>query len=246
MDEKNISINYRQGVIYKLTTIDDISLVRNTAYDSVYREKGLLLPAGKSVHEIRYILFRLLLNPDNELCELINKYTHSFSSSYIIGLQLRVGGKMRNRVDHVFKDTQSVKHIVDSLKELIDREKSRQNVTVFISTDSDTRLEYIKNYLAPTPVVYVKEYMIGHSASRHALQNYTEWIASTKRAIVDMMILKDCDYLITSWASSFGETVRDLQQSYGLDVNVDYFLRQRGLSCSVFHRAKPLGEYTVM
>ena len=126
------------------------------------------------------------------------------------------------------------------------QENKRHNVTVFVSTDSEKRLEYIRNYLAPTSVVYVKEYMIGHSASKHALQNYTEWIASMKRAIVDMMILKECDYLITSWASSFGETVRDLQQSYSLDVNMDSILRQRGLQCSVFHRTKQVGNYTVM
>ena len=63
---------------------------------------------------------------------------------------------------------------------------------------------------------------------------------------MDMMILKECDYLVVTRYSSFGGTAIDLQQSYSLDVSVDSVLRQSGLRCSVFHRKKPLGNYTIM
>ena len=242
---RNLTSLSRWNVVYGLTTIGDLSVVRNTVFDAVYLKNGLLPSKGTNYHDIHYILYRLLLNPNPELCAVVNNYTSSFSSSYVIGFQLRVGGKMRNRMDNTFKSPEAVNLTIDGVKEHIRRLNGKQNVTVFVSTDSDSTLQLIRTRLAPTPVVSVAEYMIGHSASRHA-RNYTEWIASTKRAIVDMMILKECDHLVTTRGSSYGGTAIDLQQSYGMEVEVDSFLKQRGLVCSVFHRTKPVGSYEVV
>lgn len=244
--DRNYSIIKENNAIYRLTTIVDLALMRNKEYDLVYQRKGLLSYTNQSFHDIHYILYRLLLNPNTELCALINRYITALSSSFVIGIQLRVGGKMRNRMDHVFKDPYALNQTINTLKERVNTLSGERNATVFVSTDSDSTLALLQKSLFPIPVVYVKEYVIAHSASIHAHHNYTEWIAATKRAIVDMMILKECDYLVVTSYSSFGGTAIDLQQSYSLDVSMDPILRQNGLRCSVFHRKKPLGNYTML
>ena len=244
--DSNTSIIKERNAVYRLTTIADMALMRNKDNDLVYQRKGLLTYSNQNIHDIHYILYRLLLNPNAELCALINQYISSLSSSFVIGIQLRVGGKMRNRMDHIFKDSNAVNQTINSLKERINALSEERNVTVFVSTDSDSTLALLQKSLFPIPVIYVKEYVIAHSASIHAHYNYTEWIGATKRAIVDMMILKECDYLVVTSYSSFGGTAIDLQQSYSVDVSVDSVLRQSGLRCSVFHRKKPLGNYIIL
>lgn len=89
----------------------------------------------------------------------------------------------------------------------------------------------------------VKEYAIGHSATSRVKRDNVLWEKATKRAIVDVMILKECDTLLVTRGSTFCNLSIYLQQSYGLDVTLEPFLKRRGLNCSVFSKRRQVGSY---
>ena len=63
---------------------------------------------------------------------------------------------------------------------------------------------------------------------------------------MDMMILKESDYLIFTKKSSFGRFSYELQQSYANPMSVSSFLKQRGMNCSVFYQRQHVGEWTAL
>ena len=111
-----------------------------------------------------------------------------------------------------------------------------EDVYLFVSTDSDYVLRYIREQFKNCRCVYsTNEYKIGHSAfGSTKLYSKKRWREATKRAIVDLMILKDSDYLVITRKSSFGKFAYELQQAKRSPVEVHSFLKRRGLQCSVF------------
>ena len=192
--------------------------------------------------EIHAILLRLLFNPSPELCELINSYTKQFSNAFVIGLQFRMGGKLANADDAVFLRKKQVVKVVEEVKTMIKNRPSTQPVIVFISTDSLSIRKYVVNAFAPpVKVMYVKEFDVGHTAIIYNRGMKSAWESIMKQTIMDMMVLKECDYLFVTAKSSFGKLAVELQQSYKMPVSVEWFLNKRGLQCSVFHRKKAVG-----
>ena len=67
------------------------------------------------------------------------------------------------------------------------------------------------------------------------------------RAVLDMFILKDSDYLIYSQGSSFGWISAELQQTFNNEVSSEEFLKRKGLKCSVFSQRTQAGEsFTIL
>lgn len=61
---------------------------------------------------------------------------------------------------------------------------------------------------------------------------------------MDLMLLKESDYLIYSRKSSFGKFAHELQMASSNQLDVNSFLRQQGLQCSVFHDRDSVGTST--
>lgn len=127
---------------------------------------------------------------------------------------------------------------------------SPENVTVFISSDSDFAIRKMKKALrwkGRSMVYVVDDYPVGHSAEGKTAKRKKElWESYTKRAIMDLMILKESDYLIYSRKSSFGKFARELQMAYQNPVDVDPFLKQQGLQCSVYFSRSSVGSSTYL
>ena len=204
---------------------------RNTGFNITVRKR-----------ELHTVLLRLLLNPAPDLCQLINSYTEQFANAFVIGLQLRMGGKLVNAKDAVFLTKMRMVKTVEEVKAMIKKRNSTQPVIVFVSTDSLKVRQYVvKAFAPPVRVMYVKEFVVGHTALQFKKRMSVSWDDIMKQAIMDMMVLKDCDYLVATAKSSFGGMAVELQQSYGMPVSVDWFLREHGMSCSVFNRKKSVG-----
>ena len=249
----------KQKATIPLPSDSPIDITVTTVYDAVTRiHSGVIddklkligfLPSASTVgvyermREIHSILYRLLLNPSFELCSVVNSYTRLFKEKHSICVQIRMGGNMSNTKDGSFMNMTRVMGVVSELKKLLSLRNDSKAI-LFISADSSSTVDFFKESLHDIRIISVKEYSIGHSATAFGIRgNKQQWEQATKRAIVDLMILKECDHLIITRGSSFGDLAADLQQSYSLSVTLEPFLREKGLKCFSFHRRKTVGVF---
>lgn len=227
------------------STYADITMssLNPTMYASSLQQLGLLPTANLPIREetlgwsLRSIWLRLLFNPNPSLCSIINNHLTILHKRYLIGMQIRLGGQKANYVEREMlgiKGLRNAVHIVEN--HLKETGKTGKDVYIFVSTDSDYAARYIRKQFAYCHCVYtVKEFEIGHSAfAAKQRSNKKKWRRATKRAIVDLMILKDSDYLVYSQKSSYGKFAHELQLAKTSPIHVEPFLKQHGLKCSVF------------
>lgn len=228
-----------------LSTYSDLTLstLSPKLYAARFQRMGLL-PAGDAPVDattmgmsVRSIWLRLLFNPTQSLCSIINRHLAILHQRYMIGLQLRVGGGRANFAEKEMLDWKGVGNAIQLVKDHMAKANlGSKDVYLFVSTDSDYVARYIRKVFKSCHCVYsANEYKIGHSAFGSTKQySKKRWREATKRAIIDLMILKDCDYLVVTRKSSFGKFAHELQQAKRSPVEVHSFLRSRGLQCSVF------------
>ena len=195
----------------------------------------------------RSALLPILLNPQKYLCEVVNKHLRILKKRKLIGVQMRLGGSKANYNEKMFLGPHCISRFVERVEHYIKiRNWDREQVYVFVSTDSSYALKEIKKRLDTndTKIVYsVKEWKIGHSALGKS-QSYGEKLRDSfmNRAILDLLILKESDYLIYSHGSSYGQMAYELQQSYRYPVHAYKFLQTQLKTCSVFHKRSTFGE----
>ena len=231
------------------TVYDAVTRIHSDAVDDKLRSIGFLPSVAaigeyERMKEIHSIIYRLLLNPSFELCSVVNSYTRLFKDKYSIGVQIRMGGNMSNTKDAAFMNMTRVMGVADEIRRLLSL-KNESNAVLFVSADTSSIVDYFRESLNSIRIISVKEYSIGHSASAYGNRgNKQQWEQVTKRAIIDLMILKESDHLITTSGSSYGDLATELQQSYGLQVTLEPFLKEKGLKCSVYNRRKGVGVYS--
>ena len=196
--------------------------------------------------EVRSIWLRLILNPNEELCNIINKHISILKQRYIIGLQLRLGGRKANYHERPMISQDGMKNAERKIFQHVSEKNLKwSDVYIFISSDSDYAVKTITKDFTfnNVSVVYsVNDFEIGHSAhAKTARKGKSKWSSFTKRAFIDMMILKESDYYIYTTKSTFGGIAMELQQAYGSDVNVLDYLYSKGLKCSVYHKRDFVG-----
>ena len=228
-----------------LSTYSDITLssLSPKLYAAQFQKMGLL-PEGEEPVDaiamgmsIRSIWLRLLFNPTQSLCSIVNRHLAVLHQRTMIGIQLRVGGSKANYAEKEMLNWAGVEKAIQLVRDHMMKENLRsEDVYLFVSTDSDYVLRYIREQFKNCRCVYsTNEYKIGHSAfGSTKLYSKKRWREATKRAIVDLMILKDSNYLVITRKSSFGKFAYELQQAKRSPVEVHSFLKRRGLQCSVF------------
>lgn len=243
----------RSAVI--ITTYSDVSstYLNPKFYQKPLEEAGIL-PISDSFYSpstlglyFKSVILPLIMNPQPHLCKVINKYIDFFSQKRMIGIQMRLGGKKANHPEKLFLGPKCVDLFIKRVNNVIQEKGwNREDVAVFVSTDSTFALEAVEkafNTDNQTLVYSVKEFAIGHSAlAKTAVYSEKMRNAFMNRAIVDLLILKESDYLIYSQGSSYGQMAYELQQAYRYPVSPDYYLKTRKLQCSVFHPKKEFGE----
>ena len=226
-------------------------------YAQPLQRAGLITPGGAAKNgravglEMRQTLLRLLFNPSQELCEITNAYIRALQQKTVIGVQLRLGGQRANYVERQMMPTDTIDTVVQRVQYFLRKKKlGFGDVSVFLSSDSDYALNRLRKYFQQQKaflVTTVAEFAVGHSAQAKSSNRGKErWAGFTKRAIVDMMVLKESDFLIYTKKSSFGKFAHELQQAYANPMDVSRFLKQRGLNCSVFHERAYIGEASAL
>ena len=80
-------------------------------------------------------------------------------------------------------------------------------MVLFVSTDSNRVLSLLKERYA-IPIVTSNYYSIGHSTALRGGVSETLY-----RAMIDLRVLANCDHLLTTYTSSFGNTASYLSHS---------------------------------
>lgn len=238
-----------------LSTYSDITskFLLSKFYQRQLTEFGIIPNITKPYKDIvmgihfRSALLPVLLNPQKYLCEAVNKHLRILRKRKIIGVQMRLGGTKANYNEKVFLGPHCITRFVERIEHYIKiRNWNRENVYVFVSTDSSYALKEIKKQLNRngTNIVYsVKDWKIGHSAlGKSSKFGEKQRDSFMNRAILDLLILKESDYLIYSHGSSYGQMAFELQQSYRYPVHAYKFLKSKLKTCSVFHKRTTLGE----
>lgn len=232
-----------------LTTYSDFTSRSLTPqfYKNTLLENGLIsgnysseIRMGK---EVRSVWLRLLLNPCQSLCVIINNHIQVLRERTIIGLQLRLGGQKANYVEKEMLPVEVLSRVVSLVwRYLKDHSLQLKDVYVLVSSDSDYAIRRIRKAF-PSSTYVANDFPVGHSAEAK-IRKAGAWELYTKRAILDLMLLKESDYLIYSRKSSFGKFAHELQMATSNPLDVNSFLLQQGLQCSVFHSRNSIGTST--
>ena len=150
---------------------------------------------------IRRDILRLFLNPSENLYnQLDNERKSLIQYDHMIGLQLRMGGKLADSPEHYIGIPFSrIDDVISQVKSYIAMKHWENNVQLYISSDSSFIINHIRNktkdYL---PVIESLLYKHGHSL---ASKNY---ISVMNKVISDFYYMSLCDYVFVTWPSSMG------------------------------------------
>lgn len=197
--------------------------------------------------EFRSLMYRLLINPDFSMCSAINSHLTKLHTRTMIGIQLRHGGTTANYHERRIQGDYAMNVALNEVAKYMNSHGlNRNNTYLYISTDSNVVLEKIKRVVSETGVDFVyhmDDYSIGHSATgKSGRLGKNVWNSFYHRALMDMFILKDSDYLIVSQGSSFGRIASELQRTYDNEVSSEAFLKQKGFNCSVYSQRTKAGQ----
>ena len=201
-------------------SLNEDSVMRDARLDPhfIYTEhnRRLLIESGimtanETWEEYRRMILRTLLRPNKEVRNAIreiNSIVHQ--RLFSIGVHIRTGGLLANdcegtsMVDN--KTLESVPHRIEALRErLTDKPK---DVVVFVSSDSDQAIAYLKRNLHPDyRIVTSTQYTRGRTTSARASAD------KVKGALLDVFVLADCDALLTTKGSGFSMIASEMSSS---------------------------------
>ena len=91
-----------------------------------------------------------------------------------------------------------------------------EKVVIFLATDSKEVYTLLSRKYR-LPIIMASYYSVGHSAELRGYGN----IDYINRAMIDLQVLSNCDYLLTTFTSSFGNTASYLSHSLN-KIIMDY------------------------
>lgn len=247
------NLSHQQSLCYVYYSDITDRHVNVSLYRSILESNGLIpvVPGEVSASwvgaEFRSLMYRLLLNPDWAMCTRINKHLAELHKRTLIGIQLRMGGRLANYHERPMQGRYAVNVALNEVALFMKRRGlNRNNTFLYISTDSSKVLNLISHIVTSTGIDFVypmNEYSIGHSSTaKSRKKGWDKWSSFYHRAMMDMFILKDSDYLIWSERSSFGQSAAGMQKAFDNEVSSDEFLKSKGMQCSVYSMRKRAGE----
>ena len=242
-----------------IRTFSDVtsSFIDPKRYQQLLESFGLLPETGVVDTRLfigkmmRSALLQVLLNPEPTLCEQINHHIQILKQRHLIGVQIRTGGQLANFKERSILGAFAVNHFANAVIRYMKENRLKpEDVYLYVSTDSDAvnrEMRRIFGAYNETMVYTISDYRIGHSSSRKSFSRSNQgkdWESFSNRALMDLLILKESDYLVFSEGSSYGQFAHEVQQTYTSPVNADDFLKKRGLQCSVYHHRSKAGKAT--
>lgn len=156
--------------------------------------------------QVRQLLTRSLFRLTTNLIQKSSSVIDDLGNRTSIGLQIRTGGKLANHPeDTAFFTEDTLDRIVDTVESII--QTISGEVVLFLSTDSNKVYHKLREAFS-VPIVVTRYYVIGHSSY---IRGGTQ--ENLYRALIDLRVLAYCDYLVTTFTSSFGSTASYLSHS---------------------------------
>lgn len=255
---KPVSFYYRYQSL-NLTTFSDMTsvFINPSFYKDLFQKAGIIPPMNVNPSSIymgqmfRSAMLRVLLNPEEELCHRINGHIEKLKKRHMIGIQIRLGGPESNYKERPIQGRFVVNHFANEVIRYMKREKFKpQDVFVYISTDSDIILKQMTTLfqgIHPDMVYSVSDFRIGHSAiAKTFTGDGDKWKEYNSRALMDLMILKESDFLVFSQGSSYGQFAHELQQTYNNPISPKEYLSAKGLKCSVYYHRQAAGKARII
>lgn len=251
--------HFYRGPVVNLTTYSDITsaYISPKLYQTLLRDNGLVpsLPSLASPEYlgkmVRSAVLKLIMNPAHDMCVLVNRHLAKLRQRHVIGLQIRNGGWKANYRERSIQGRYTIPHFYNEvIRYLKHSNLTPHDVYVVIATDSTSvaqELTTLFQELEPTMVYPIDDFKIGHSAPGKTFHGAGKnWKAFNDRALLDLLILKESDFLVFSQGSSFGQFAHELQQAYNNPISANAFLQEKGMTCSVFNRVKGAGKARMM
>ena len=192
----------------------DARLPSNYIYNEHNRRRLIdsgIMTANETWEEYRRMILRTLLRPNKEVRNAIremNSVVHQ--RLFSIGVHIRTGGLLANDCEGTSmidnRTLETVPDRIDALQEKL-TEKPK-DVVVFVSSDSDRAITYLKRHLHPDyRIVTSTQYARGRTTSARASAD------KVKGALLDVFVLADCDALLTTKGSGFSMIASELSSS---------------------------------
>lgn len=162
---------------------------------------------------LRNSLSRILFQPSDSICRFVKNYTLELRNhaNHLIGYQMRFGGTVANHQEpSQFLLEKDVQMFYRSSQMYMHRNHlGLKDVSIFVSTDSDVMANRVLSFYHNESVFTMPGTTRGHS-SPNALNIYKE-SKYLENTIKELFILKNCDHLVTTMYSSFGDFVQVLR-----------------------------------
>ncbi len=151
-------------------------------------------------YELLHYAYQVLFINTDVFMATLDQWRPQFRK-HRIGVQFRTGGKLANtREGAGYLDLGDIPLCVKTIREYCQMMNYTMDVvTIHVSTDSDDVLKVFQREFADS--VFIPPF---HSVS------HTSFVMSRKRfegyysALIDIALLRECEYLILTWWSSFG------------------------------------------
>lgn len=168
----------------------------STIWETIFNDtKG-----GPGLWNVRRTLLRMVLNPQPSLrAKFFKERSQLLKLNHTIGLQLRMGGQLANKKEkYEGVPLDRIDQVIDQVSQVIQAKNWTGQAQLFISSDSSSVIEIIKNKTHNLfPVVSSQLFMKGHTAM-------TRSINIKQSVLIDMYYMSMADHVIVTWPSSLG------------------------------------------
>lgn len=207
--------------------LTDLSCVvfDNPRYLAVLRELGFDVPAQTEASDtvnyeshlrIRSQIARLLFSPIPEIAYLAEQNVQAWKrqqqGQHIVGIQLRTGGYVASTHESErFLFMSSLSLLYEEVSHLMKKNGwSADDTTLFVSSDSGIVMRAVQqHYESQIRVVNTAGYRQGHSSP---YKNAGKHFVYLKRAILDLLLLSNSDFVLYTHKSSYGKLAMRLSQ----------------------------------
>ena len=182
---------------------------------------------------LKNAILRLFFNPAPKLCHRIQEENQILHSRPLCCFQVRTGGYLSNVYENaVFLKENHLGQFFQYMNAYRDQHQIEgRNLNVFISSDSDVVIRDMRSRLQANASVFsLQSITRGHTAysPKTFSQDERDVVFG---ALLDLFLLKDCDMLVTTRGSTFGNLALEL----GTVSSFSPPLRSEMQGCSVFH-----------
>ena len=215
----------RRNVMFRILTDLSCIALENPQYRAVLRDLGFDVPerveASDNVNyesylRIRSQIARLLFTPTPEIVYLAEQNLQAWKQQreeqHLVGIQLRTGGYVASTHESErFLFISSLSLLYEEVEHLMKKNGwSAEDTTLFVSSDSGIMMgNVLQHYQNQMRVVKTIGYRQGHSSP---YKNGGKHLVFLKRAILDLLLLSNSDYVLYTHKSSYGKLAMRLSQ----------------------------------